>query len=268
MTRDEIRDLLQRYREIYIHEDTVLVHMLHWKRAGAVWAIDFTEPPAPVDGIYPYIFTVRDLASKSTLLSLPVKDKSARNVRDALEALFKAYGAPLVLRSDNDKSFLEWEVQMLLTQNGTLHLLTPPYTPEYNGEVEAGAGSLKIHAHYEAARRGRPGEWICDDVEAARLRANEVTRPWGHRGPGPEKVWKSRKRISRKLRAEFLKTAWACKKQVRKELRQQSGEENGRVNEATVSRRAICRALVAHGLLEIRRRGDTLPILAKKCANI
>jgi hypothetical protein len=38
-------------------------HVLHWTVPGSVWAMDFAEPPAPVDGVYDYLFSVRDLAS-------------------------------------------------------------------------------------------------------------------------------------------------------------------------------------------------------------
>jgi hypothetical protein len=73
--------------------------------------------------------------------------------------------------------------------------LSPPYWPQYNGAAEAGIGSLKAHAHYEAARHARPAEWTCDDLEAARFKANELARPHSEPGfndPSPEIKWAER----------------------------------------------------------------------------
>jgi len=64
-------------------------------------------------------------------------------------------------------------------------LFSPPYYPQYNGACEAGFGTLKTYAHHEAAKHGRPHQWSCDDVEAARMRANELSRPHGYLRPTP-----------------------------------------------------------------------------------
>jgi hypothetical protein len=39
------------------------MQVLHWTRPGAVWAIDFAEPPLPIEGSYSRLLAVRDLAS-------------------------------------------------------------------------------------------------------------------------------------------------------------------------------------------------------------
>ena len=49
-----------------------LLHVLHWHRPGAVWAMDHTEPPTPIDGRWPHVLAVRDLASHMQLAWLPV----------------------------------------------------------------------------------------------------------------------------------------------------------------------------------------------------
>ena len=40
---------------------------------GTVWAVDFAQAPQPIDGVYPYLLAVRDLASSKQLLWLPVE---------------------------------------------------------------------------------------------------------------------------------------------------------------------------------------------------
>jgi len=56
--------------------------------------------------------------------------------------------------------------------NGVQLLLSPAYTPTYNGACEAGNGTIKHLAHQIACRHNRPEYWTLDDLEAARLLAN------------------------------------------------------------------------------------------------
>jgi len=48
MARRPLRRLLQRYRRIWRKRNRLRLHELHWHRPGSVWAIDYTQPPAPV----------------------------------------------------------------------------------------------------------------------------------------------------------------------------------------------------------------------------
>ena len=52
MARREIQNLLRRYRRAWRHRRQLLMRKLHWSRPGSVWAIDFAEPPQPVEGSY------------------------------------------------------------------------------------------------------------------------------------------------------------------------------------------------------------------------
>src|SRR5262249_5982351 len=150
-----------------------LLHILHWRKAGTVWAIDFAEPPLPVDGRFAYLLAVRDLASGAQLLWMPMADQTAGTAIARLEALFREHGAPLVLKSDNGSAFIAEDLATLLAQWQVWHLRSPREWPEYNGACEAGIGSMKTRTHHEATRRGMPGQWSSDDVEAARLQANQ-----------------------------------------------------------------------------------------------
>jgi len=101
----------------------------------------------------------------------------------------------------------------LVKKWGVFLLLSPPHCPSYNGSIEAGICSLQAEAceaagaapnmartDHHAARNGRPGEWSCEDIEAARLEANETARPWGSKGPLPDEVWRSRTPITEEER--------------------------------------------------------------------
>jgi hypothetical protein len=63
--------------------------------------MDFSQARYSVDGIYPYIFAVRDLASHRQLAWQPVASEKADEVLRVLADLIREHGAPLVLKSDN-----------------------------------------------------------------------------------------------------------------------------------------------------------------------
>jgi hypothetical protein len=119
----------------------------------------------------------------------------------ALRFLFAEHGTPLVLKTDNE--FDADELIAFLGQNRVTQLLSPPEFPRYNGAIEAGIGSLKTHIYYEAAVHGHPEEWSSNDVEAGRLRANELARPNGFQGASPGQRFDSRSPISEEERAAF-----------------------------------------------------------------
>jgi hypothetical protein len=81
------------------------MHILHWQVPGSVWAMDFTEAPAAIDGLFPYVLAVRDLASGRQLLWLPIRAGNGQETRWALASLFALHGAPLILKSDNGSPF-------------------------------------------------------------------------------------------------------------------------------------------------------------------
>lgn len=268
VARGELRELQRHARRAYRRRRRWLVHMLHWTRAGAVWAMDFSDPPAPIDGLYPKLFCVRDLASGRQLLALPCLDKSTETVLAALRSLTRWMGAPFVLKCDNEGAFRSEEIQAWARGLGLRILYSPPHTPEYNGSIEAGIGSIKTRAHHEAARQGRPGEWTCDDVEAALQQANTTARPRGHRGPTPQEMWIDRIPIGKTERTMFQRTYRRRAMDERRErglpwyVRLQHGEQ------ASIDRVAIGRALIDHGFLLIRRRRVSLPNRHRKCAVI
>ena len=268
VARRELEELQHRYRHAHLKKSRALVHALRSQRVAAVWAMDFTEPPWPVDGIYPWILVVRDLASGMQLLALPVEAETAETTIAALRALFREHGAPLVMKSDNGSAFTAEEMERYLEERGVHHLLSPPRLPAYNGACEAGIGSLKVRAHHESARHDRAGEWTCDDVEGARLMANETSRPGRLHAPTPNQPWRIRLLLSPKERESFQDSVAARRMEAGKEPGCLPGIDSGRALHAAVDRRAITRALVAHGILKLRCRRISLPIFASKSARI
>jgi hypothetical protein len=252
MARRELQDLVGRYRRVWRRRHQLLARVLHWQRAGAVWAMDFSEPPAPVDGVYAQILAVRDLASGFQLLWLPTVNASAETALAAAQGLFRNYGRPLVLKTDNGSPFIGDVFQSHLRRQEVWQLFSPPAWPQYNGSCEAGIGSMQARTHHEAARRGFPGEWTCDDLEGARLQANELARPWGLRGPTPLEVWQSRKRVSDNDRTVFSRSVRAC-------AQEQEERSGGEQEQSHTQREAIVQALVRQELLAFTAASVPVP---------
>ena len=249
MPRRELDDLARRYRQVHFDGKRVLVHALSWRHAGAVWAMDYTAPPNVIEDGYRTILAVRDLASGKLLLALPAAEDTARTTVDALRALFAEHGAPLVIKSDNGRHFVNAEVEALLATHGVVHLRSPYYTPSYNGSCEAGIGSFRIRAHVEAARHDRPGKWTLEDVETARLRGNELGLPNGRARGTPDRAWAARVPLTAEAREQLA--ALICQNRLEEIQARgyQVGAPLGEEIDLSLGRAAIGRALCQLGFL-------------------
>jgi hypothetical protein len=266
LSRAALWDLLHRYRRLYRRNCRDLVYALRWTVPGTVWAIDWFEPALPVDGIYHYVLLVRDLASGETIEALPCHTKDGHMAADILEALCRQFGAPLVVKSDNE--FDCGPVNRVLAAHKVVQLLSPPALPPYNGSIEAGVGAIRPRAQHESIRNNRPGEWTCDDVEAARCRANQTARPFGHLRPPPELLWQNRQPPSPETRASFRRAIAQLLPQAKLDVQPKEQPALKPYQRAAARRLAISRALVALGFLRFRRKRFTPPISSQKLANI
>ena len=254
MARGELVNLQRRFRRVYRRRERRFLRCLDWRQPGTVWAIDHAEPPRPIDGQYAYLLAVRDLASHCQLGWLPVSAANAETTCAALEALFVEHGPPLVIKSDNGSPFIAHETTELLASHGVTHLLSPPYTPEYNGACEAGIGGLKTRTHEQAALAGRPGHWTADDVEAARCLGNELHRPHGPLAATPAEVWQARQPITTTERVAFAASLNHHRDSTARESGYTTDEAVSKATHASWLRTAISRALVGCGLLKFTGR--------------
>ena len=113
---------------------------------------------------------------------------------------------------------------------------------------------MKSRTRWIAAQDARVGSWTSDDLEAARILANETPRVHAQHGKAPDELWKSRQPIRAALRDTF-------RGNVGREVLELKAEAHsifeGRLSppeEQDLERTAIRRALVAHGILPIRRK--------------
>ena len=180
----------------------------------------------------------------------------------AVRGLFAAEGPPLVLKADNGSSFIAGDFLDLLVQFDVRILFSPPITPQYNGAVEAGNGSLKAHACIEALRHGH-GVPTCDDLEAACITTNHFAHPWGDPGPTPEERWQARSPITAAERHAFLACLERHTADVLTERKIPLHKLASRAVRAAVDRTAIRRALEEREYLFVWR-GRHRPLLKSK----
>src|SRR5262249_59364483 len=75
--RAELADLRDRYRRVLRDQKRGRLARLTWTRPGSVWAADFAWPPAAIEGRYPRLLSVRDLASGVQLAWQPAAGEPA-----------------------------------------------------------------------------------------------------------------------------------------------------------------------------------------------
>ena len=269
VARAELADLRARYRRVAQDRRRGRLARLTWARPGAVWAADFAWPPALIEGRYPRLLSVRDLASGVQLSWQPSADESAAAACAALAGLFREHGAPLVLKVDNGAAFDSAALQELLSRHGVQGLYSPPYTPQYNGAVEAGVGAMKGRTEAQALARGAPGDWTWEDAEVARQEANAACVGRRETSPTRAAVWAARAPLGVEARAAFQAEV----------LRQQQGQAPAAPTEAEVTggeasdkacpwRVVLRRALVALGYLVFSWRRIPLQVRLQKTAKI
>ncbi len=148
-----------------------------------VWAIDF-KGYWKSDGEICEPFTVRELISRKILCVKLMESKSSEAVRAVMTELFKKYGLPKVIRSDNGTPFCSpngllslttlsaWWITLGITpdrtekgspgQNGSLERMHADIAREIEGKVRGGraANQAVIDAWVEEYNSVRPNEAI------------------------------------------------------------------------------------------------------------
>ena len=100
--------------------------------------------------------------------------------------------------------------------------------------------------------------WTSDILEASRLAANALNRPWGPSAPTPDERWRDRPPITTEQRDAFAALTSARTADLTQSLQRQRRQQ-GLATELTaacaaaVARTAIRQALEELGYLQIRR---------------
>jgi transposase InsO family protein len=265
LPRCELLELQCLWRQAYRATHRCSVEQLNWHPPGCVWAMDHTQPPEPIEGVYPSILCVRDLASGMQLAWQPVRDETAKTTIALVESLIAEHGPPLVIKSDNGPAFKDHDFAALLLRHRVVPLPSPPRTPRYNGSCEATNGHGKVRTQH-FADRDHQGSWTRAAVSAAQRQANELLRPDGHLGPSPSQRWAARTPITDQQRNALAQTITEHRQRL---LPVTTNREVATVKyQRRVYRAAVRRALIDLGLLSITRRSIIPPFKLQKRAKI
>lgn len=260
LAKGEIKDLLGRYRAQYIREHALELEALEWTTPGLVWAMDHTDPPSPVDGSKRAVLSVRDLSSGAQILWKEELGPRAAEVARDLESRFEAFGAPLVVKVDNGSAFIAGELKEMCLRWGVELLWSPPRTPRYNGSIESGIRWLKERTEHVALRAGRPGFWTAEDLEVAQELTNRLPKDAEKDPTLRGEVFRARSPIGGEVRTTFrarLQEERAVERRVRGIAPETALK---RTMQAEIDRQAMRRALVALGILNIRKRRVSLTL--------
>lgn len=241
---------------------------LEWCLPGCVWAADYSEAPGDSAPNVNNIFALRELALGYQILWRAVGPQSAKQTKELLALSFAEHGAPLVLKVDNGSPIIGEDLEGWLLDYGVVLLRSPPRTPEYNGAIEAGIGTHKARTEECARLANRPGVWFPHDLTAAQRESNEIARPWGRRGPSRAARWAGQARMNDDQRIKLAITiAHEREKILAEEPVTDASLPRPQPNEtitASRARRAIERALVELGCLNIRRARIPPPVRTRK----
>lgn len=260
MARGELEDLLRRYREHEVRGKEITVSELDWLRPGAVWSMDHTDPPEPVDGNCEAVLSVQDVSSGAQLLWEGQAGPRAELVKTSLERLFLKHGPALVLKSDNGSAFIAEELQVLCRKWGVILLWSPPRKPRYNGSCESGIRWMKVRTENLAMLSGRPRNWRSMDLERALALTNELPKQPLRGAKGRGEVFAGREPLSEEEQAAFLTSVQEEEALEREARGVPLSLKLSRSEQATIDRTAIRRALVAQGILNIRKRRVALTL--------
>jgi len=107
-----------------------------------VWTLDFVHDRLS-RGTGIRLLTVLDEFTRESLCIRVERRLKAEDVRLTLEALFRDYGIPMYLRSDNGSEFIARCLQGWLKEQGTKPLFIEPGSPWQNGKCESFNGRFR-----------------------------------------------------------------------------------------------------------------------------
>lgn len=107
-----------------------------------VWTLDFVADKLSTGGNL-RLLTVLDEFTRESLCIRVERSLKSEDVRLTLETLFKDYGIPMYLRSDNGSEFIAQCLQGWLKEQGTKPLFIEPGSPWQNGKCESFNGRFR-----------------------------------------------------------------------------------------------------------------------------
>lgn len=139
------------------------------EKPNEVWAMDFKGQFRTRNGRYCYPFTVTDLYSRYLLCCDGYLSTEAEGVQTSLQRIFREYGLPESMRSDNGAPFASTGIARLtrlavwMVSLGVTRQLIQPARPDQNGKHERMHRTLKRATTRPPAPNLREQQELFDD---------------------------------------------------------------------------------------------------------
>jgi hypothetical protein len=142
LSRRELGRMVERVRQDLLADHRRHLRRIEWVTPGVVWAMDGTQYDMGFTGKV-YLCNMQDLGSRYKFFPLaggcPVGEQIAEHLSENIDR----YGAPLVLKRDNEGTMNHLAVNEVLKEFFILPLNSPRDYAPYNGAIEESQRELK-----------------------------------------------------------------------------------------------------------------------------
>jgi len=142
ISRRELGRMVERVRQDLEAERRAHLRRIEWLTPGVVWAMDFTEYDLDMVGKL-YLHNMQDLGSRYKFLPMVGGYPEGEEVAGYLSEKFDRYGAPLILKRDNQGNMNHVAINDVLAESFVLPLNNPEYYAPYNGSIEESQREVK-----------------------------------------------------------------------------------------------------------------------------
>jgi hypothetical protein len=142
LSRRELGRMVERVRQDLLADRRRHLRRIEWVTPGVVWAMDGTQYDMGVTGKI-YLYNMQDLGSRYKFLPLAGGYPTGKQIAEYLSEKFDRYGAPLVLKRDNEGTMNHVAVNEVLKEFFILPLNSPRDYAPYNGAIEESQRELK-----------------------------------------------------------------------------------------------------------------------------
>ncbi len=142
VSRRELGWMVERVRRDLEADRRVHLRWIEWLVPGIVWAMDFTGYNLGTVGKI-YLHNTQDLGSRYKFLPMAGRYPVGEEVAGYLSEKIDRYGAPLVLKRDNEGNMNHLAINEVLSESFILPLNNPEYYAPYNGAIEESQREIK-----------------------------------------------------------------------------------------------------------------------------
>lgn len=139
LSRRELQRLVALARHDLNAQHRQNLRRISWNFPNVAWSMD----PSESDQHDVHLNQMQDLASRYKFDPMTGEEPCGEEISGYLEATFKRFGPPLLLKRDNDGNLNHSAVNDVLADHFVLPLNSPVHYPPYNGAIEEAQTELK-----------------------------------------------------------------------------------------------------------------------------